>query len=52
MGPPAPAGGLRLVCPPALSGRLAGVSSARGLYQYMIWTDKRMNTTAGWVGWS
>ena len=30
---PAPAEGPRLVCPPAVSGRLTGVWSARGLYQ-------------------
>ena len=33
MRPPAPARGPRLVCPPALSGRLVGVCSVRGSYQ-------------------
>ena len=31
MRPPAPAGGPRLVCPPAQSGRLASVSYCAGL---------------------
>ena len=37
--------------PSTLSGRLAGVHSARGSYQYIIWTDAFMNTAAAWVGW-